>query len=454
MRFISMHLALCMLCLVLWPGSSGVAAAQQPPQPRKLTLVQAIDFALKNNHALAIARYKVVEMQSAKRASASDYFPKVTNSSSYVHYTQTSLLQFAKGDFGTVPGIGPLPSKNLVVNQGSLDHELSSSEVAQPLTQLIKVHDANRAARADESAARDDLDSLREQVAIAVRQLYYGLLSVQLDQKTAAEQIHVAEQQIAEAEHDVQRGSELEVTLLEARSALLQARQDQLTANIRSSDLVAQFNDVLGFPQGTTFDLDDQLAETTGLPNKSESIQLAQSAAPEIKSAEETLRKAEAGVAAARAEYIPDITAFGRHDYQNGVAFLFHNYGVVGLSLTYTLFDGGKRGAVLHQRLAERDQAAENLRRLKDDAAVNVQKAFDKIDQSHSLVDVARQSVQVSEESDRLAGVQLRFGEVVNSKRLQAVAALAKARSDLLKAQLGYLESQAELSVLIGRLPR
>ena len=454
MRFLSMNFARSILCLVLLAGSFHSAAAQPSPEPRKLTLAQGIDFALKNNHALTIARYKVVEMHSAERVAASDYFPKVSNSSSYLHYTQTSLLQFTKGDFGTFPGLGPLPGKNLVINQGNLDHELSRSEVAQPLTQLIKIHAANRAARADESAAQDDLESLRDQVAILVRQLYYGLLSVQLDQKTAAEQIHVAEQQIAEAEHDVQRGSELEVTLLQARSALLQARQDQLGANLRSSDLLAEFNEVLGFPQGTTFDLDDELAETTALPNKTECLQLAQSAAPEIKSAEETLRKAEAGVAAARAEYIPDITAFGRHEYQNGVAFLFHNYGVVGIGLTYTLFDGGKKRAVISQRLAERDQAAENLRRLKDAAAVNVQKAFDKIDQSHSLMEVARQAVQVSEESDRLAGVQLRFGEVVSSKRLQAVAALAKARSDLLKAQLGYLESQAELSVLIGRLPR
>lgn len=454
MRLLNMPLVSSMLCLALWPSFPEFASAQQLPETRKLTLTEAIGLALKNNHALAIARYKVIQMHSAKRVAASDYFPIVSNSSSYLHYTQTSLLQFTKGDFGTFPGLGPLPDHNLVINQGNSDHELSRSEVAQPLTQLFKIHAANRAARAGESAARDDLESLRNQVAIFIRQLYYGLLLVQLDQETAAQQIHVAEQQVTEAEHDVQRGSELELTLLQARSALLQARQDQLSANIRSSDLLAEFNDALGFPQGTTFDLDRTVAEPIALPDKTECLQRAQSAAPEIKSAEETLHKAEAGVAAARAEYIPDITAFGRHEYQNGVAFLFHNYGVVGVGLTYTLFDGGKKRAVISERLAERDQAAENLRRLKDGAAVNVQKAFDKMDQSHSLVEVAHLAVQVGEETDRLADVQLRFGELVNSKRLQAVAALAKARSDLLKAQLGYLESQAELSALIGRLPR
>jgi outer membrane protein TolC len=439
------------LWLVLPLGPAFCAPA---PQPVKMTLAQAIDLALKNNHALTIGSYKVAEMTGAKHAAASDYFPKVSNPSSYLHYTETSVLQFSEGSFGTFPGLGALPSKNLTVNQGDVDHIVSRTEIAQPISQLIKIHDAQRAARADESAARENLESLRNRIAIAVRQLYYGLLAVQLDQQTAAEQIHVAEEQLAESEEDVRKGNELEVAVLGAKTALLQAKQDELTARIHKSDLVAQFNDVVGLPRGTQPELEDQVGAGFDLPGKEECIRLAQTAAPEIKSAEEIVRKAEAGVAAARAEYIPDITAFGRHDYQNGVAFLFHNYGVVGFGLTYTFFDGGKKRAVLSQRQAEREQAAENLRRLKDEAAVNVEKALDQIDQSRSLVDVARQAVALREEGDRLAGVQLGYGTLVNSKRSEAAAALAKARADLLKAELGYTESQAELAVLIGRLPR
>jgi outer membrane protein TolC len=162
---------------------------------------------------------------------------------------------------------------------------------------------------------------------------------------------------------------------------------------MRSSDLMAQFKEVIGLPDSAQVQLDEQAFAPVDLPGKEECIRLARSAAPEIKSAEETVRKAEAGVAAAKAEYIPDITAFGRWDYQNGVPFLFHNYGVAGIGLSYTLFDGGEERAVISEREAQLDQAIENLRRLKDEAAVNVRKAFDKIDQSRSLVDVAFEKV-------------------------------------------------------------
>lgn len=452
MRLLIRFIQWSILCGVLPPYAAICATASQ--EPVKLTLAEAIDLALKNNHELAIGAYKVAEMASAKRVVTSDYYPKVSNSSTYGHFTQTSILQFGRGAFGTFPGLGVLPSTSLIVNQGNLDQVVSRSEVAQPISQLVKIHHAQRASRADESAARENLESLRDQIGLAVRQLYYGILAVQLDQKTASEEMRVAEEQFSESEQDVRRGNELEVTILGTKAALLQAKQDELTAKMRNLDLMAQFKEVIGLRDSTEVQLDDQVFGPVDLPGKEDCIRLAQSVAPEIRSAEETVRKAEAGVAAARAEYIPDITAFGRWDYQNGAPFLFHNYGVVGLNLSYTLFDGGKKKAVISERRAQRDQAIENLRRLKDEAAVNVQKAFDKIDQGQSLVEVAKQAVTLRDEGDRLAGVQLGYGVLVSSKRSEATEALAKARADLLRAKLGYLESQAELAALIGRLPR
>jgi hypothetical protein len=115
-----------------------------------------------------------------------------------------------------------------------------------------------------------------------------------------------------------------------------------------------------------------------------------------------------------------------RHDYQDGVAFLFHNYGVVGAEFTCTLFDGGKRRSVIAEREAQRAQAMENLRRLKDDAAANVERALDKMEQNKSLINVAKQVVDLRTEAARIAEVQLARGVVVSSKRSEASAALAK----------------------------
>ena len=64
------------------------------------------------------------------------------------------------------------------------------------------------------------------------------------------------------------------------------------------------------------------------------------------------------GLAAAKSAYIPDVTAIARQSYQNGVPFLVHNFGTFGLTLTYDIFDFGKRRAGVRQREARLAQAA------------------------------------------------------------------------------------------------
>jgi outer membrane protein TolC len=428
--------------------------AAAPPVPGKLALAEAIDLALKNNHALLIGAAKTDEMKSARRKAAADYFPQVSNSSTVTHLTNTDVLHFTEGSFGTFSGLGPLPGKNLIVPQGSPDTILVRTTIAQPLTQLLKIREGERAARADVQVAQADLEGLREQIALAVRQLYYGLLTTQFDRSVALEQVRVAEEQAAESEQELKRGETLEVSLTEARTRLLEAKQGELSARISHSDVLAQFNNVVGLPQGTQIEAEEQVADSLQLPAKDECMRLAQASTPEIAAAEETVRKAEAAVRAARFEYVPNVSVFARHDYQDGVAFLFHNYGVVGGEFTFTLFDGGKRRSVIGEREAQRAQAMENLRRLKDDAAANVERALDKMEQSRSLIDVAKQVVDLRVEAARIADVQFARGVSVPSKKSEAAATLAKARADLVKAQLGYVQSQAELEVLIGRLPR
>jgi outer membrane protein TolC len=425
-----------------------------PVDPRRLALAEAIDLALKNNHALIIGAAKTDETKNARRKAAADYFPQVSNTSTVTHLTNTDVLHFTEGSFGTFPGLGALPSKNLIVPQGSPDTVLVRTQIAQPLTQLLKIREGERVARADERASQADLEGLREQIALAVRQLYYGLLTTQFDRNVALEQVRVAEEEVAESEQELRRGETLDVSLTEARTKLLESRQDELSARIRHSDVLAQFNNVVGLPQGTQVEAEEQPAASLDVPAKEECIRLAQASTPEIAAAEETVKKAEAGVRAARFEYVPNVSVFARHDYQDGIAFLFHNYGVVGAEFTYVLFDGGKRRSVIGEREAQRAQAMENLRRLKDDAAANVERALDKMEQSKSLIDVAKQVVDLRAEAAKVADAQFARGVVLSSKRSEASAALAKSRADLVKAELGYVESQAELEVLIGRFPR
>ncbi len=153
------HFAVCLLAMPLCLDA-------QTASPRKMPLSEAIDLALKNNHALIIGAAKTDELKSARRKAAADYYPQVSNSSTYTRLTETDVLQFSQGSFGTFPGLGSVPSTNLKIAQGNPNEILVRTQIGQPVTQLLRVREGERVARADEQASRDDLDGLRERIAL------------------------------------------------------------------------------------------------------------------------------------------------------------------------------------------------------------------------------------------------------------------------------------------------
>ena len=69
---------------------------------RHISLREAVQLALKHNHNVRIAHYGVDEKQDAKEAAKSSYFPSVRNDSSFLHLTDTQLIQIAPGSLGVV----------------------------------------------------------------------------------------------------------------------------------------------------------------------------------------------------------------------------------------------------------------------------------------------------------------------------------------------------------------
>ena len=173
----------------------------------------------------------------------------------------------------------------------------------------------------------------------------------------------------------------------------------------------------------------------------------------QFKAAEDAVNKAHAAVASAESAYIPDITAYARQSYQNGVPFLVRNFGTFGISMNWDVFDFGKRRAAVRETEAQLAQAEENVRRLKEEVAVSIERSYNKVQRTKSLLQVAQQVVKLRQEGERLAQNQLAQGVVLISDHRQATAATYKAQADLLQAHLGYLLAWAELQESAGMTP-
>ena len=221
---------------------------------------------------------------------------------------------------------------------------------------------ANRIAAADVAVSRDDLKKAENQVALQVHSLYFGILIARLQKQAAEQQTAYAEEHLRESEDDVRNGSALKIAAIQGQAGLLESQQAVLTAELQ----LIRLDHRTERPAGAS----TRYAARTGPGRAGEfrvSVRAKNTSRPrgrrtrEILAAEEAVEKARAGVTAAKSAYIPDVTAYARQSYQDGVPFLVQNFGTFGVNLTWDVFDFGKRRAGVREHEAQLAEAEENL---------------------------------------------------------------------------------------------
>jgi len=446
----------CLLLALLSSTFVTSSVAQQPSaSPMRLTLEQAITLALKQNHSVHLRELSVEQMQSKKDEARSNYLPQIKASGGILHVTELAGIEIPTGAFGNYPSTGPVPPKSLFIGQGGDTGYTGGVGLEQPLTQMFRIHEANIAAKQDLIISKTQLDQTQDAIALQVRQLYYNILINQQKLKASQEQLAAAQIKDEESLSDVARGNALEILALQSKAAILQAQQESLTLRLQGNDLRRQLADVLGLPVETPIDLDPgATAVALDIPSRADAIRIALDQNQDLKAARQTVIKAQAGLAAARDAYIPDVTALSRYSYESGVPLLVHNFGTFGFSLSYDLFDGGRREAKVRETRSEMHSAEVAVDKLQSEIEVQVQGIYDRVDELRQMVDIAGQILKVRTEAARLADQQFEQTAALSSARSQSHADLASAAASLLEANCGLSLAEADLKRAIGQMPQ
>ena len=447
----SARLTLIVAAVLLQAGT----ASAQNSAVMQLTLPQAIDLALKQNRVVKLAQLDVAENEQKKKIAQADYFPRLKNESTVIHLTELEQLVIPAGSL-EVPGIaGPVPSTTAVIGQGEFTAYTSGTGLSQPLTQMFKVHQVNRAATADIHSANERLKAAENDVALKVSQLYYGILIAQLKGEAAKAEAEAAQVKLQESTSSVAQGNALEVVALESRAATLDAKQTILKQSLQVRDLTFELNNLLGLPLNTKLQLSEQaLVAPSSTTSREECVRIAREQSPDVRAAQQAVERAKAGLGAAKYAYMPDLTAFARQSYQSGIPFLVHNFGTFGAIFEYELFDGGRRNAEIGQARIMLSKAEVNLDKVEEEVAVEVEIAYDNVEQTLTLVKVAEEVLKARTEGARLADSQFEQGAALASVRAEAAAKMSSAKASLLEANVELFLAQAELKRVMGELPR
>ena len=434
-------------CILLAGGRQACAE----PEKHTVTLSQAVELALKENSVLKIARGKVTEANEEIVSARSQYFPQLTNDTKYMALSNTQLVTIPTGSLGSIGGT-PFPDSNVKISQSDSTVFLSETTLAQPITQLFKINEANQIARADRGIAGAELKKSENETAYVAHQLYYALMIAYKEKDAAEASLKAAEENLRDSEKAVKSGNTLDVAVTGGKANFLQSRQALLVAENSISDVTAELNDLMGLPRDAVLEVSEVGLPEETKPLKEEAYEQARDRNGELLAARETVEKARHAVQAAQDEYIPDVTLFAKHYYQNGAAFLDHNVGVVGIELSWNIFDWGKRDGEIGQRIAQQSQAKENLERIDKRLGIEIDKVFRKLERSAQMVDVAREALSLRKENARLEENRFKAGTVTVAKHDETVAALKKAEMEELQASLQYRLTKDEIDRISGIL--
>lgn len=425
--------------------------AQSPQTPRKLTLPEAVDLALKQNPDLRILRSKIRGAQFEGVAVRASERPQLKTAADDFVVARTQILNIPAGALGVYPGLGPLPNASASVGQGSHNLFLESTTIEQPLTQLIKLRAARRATDANVRLSQADLRAAENEVALQVRQVYFQNLIVRLERQATALDISAADERFKESSDSVYAGNVLEMEALTQKTNLLQAKYQLRNIENQISDLTATLNSLMDLPIDGQLDLQPISPEPDfALLSVSEYTAMGTKENPEIQAAIETVEKARQGIRIARADYIPDVGAFAEYTFQNGVPFLVHSNATVGIKMTWNVFDWGKRSAVIGEKEAELEQAENNVRKLERRVAVQVEKSYRNVELAKEMMTTARAVLAQAQETSRVGSDRYFVGVSLSSEDWKVKAGETLARANLLRADLNYLLAKSALDVAAG----
>ncbi len=404
------------------------------PTPVRITLQEAKQRAISSNKLLNLASLNAESKSFAVKAIQADYFPKVSATSVFLHFND-DLGTVLTGGGRTLNGprgrplltFPTLAADVAVLNQNSA---FTNVGVVQPITDVFKIKQGVKIARADEQIALAQLEKGTREVASGTEQLYWGLLAARRLRTGAAEGVAGAEMMAA-------------TQLVEAKLALVEAKQALQEVDRQIADLQEQLNGLLDLPLCTSLELVEPDLPVVPFHCVDEAIGQALASSPDVAEVEHLIAKAQAAVAAGKLDYMPSIGIVGGYFNQTGMDYVQQNIGYVGVAGSFTLVDWGKRRNVIRERQDLVAMANCKLEQTQNEVRQKAQKLYREMAEEQEALKTAQELAVLRKEAQKKA--------TTPKDLIEAAKKSMEADVNVVKAELNYRETYVKLMSMMSK---
>jgi outer membrane protein len=448
-RFL-VRFALAGACLVALIGNVQAWAQESAASPELLTIDQAVKTALANNLYLKIVTLDLDSSKDKVAAAKTRRYPAFNIYSFGSQLLAPISFQVPAGQFGTYPGIGPIPALNTNITTPSQPTAYIFGTISQPLLTLKKI---NLHVHGEELSLEQTVQQVREKrnaIVNDVKQAYYSVVEIdnvisalQSSIKQYEELDRITQEYVAEKVALQSDSLEVKAKLADQRLQLLQAQDKLQTAKETLNNLL-----------GRDLEIDFGVSEDKTLSPIEQDLKAAQETAlsknPTVKEAEIKIDQADNVRRLAKSEYLPDLGASFHYLSPFGVNFVPTNVMAVGIELNWEPFDWGRRRDTVNEKTVAVEQSKLNLTQTKANVLVDVNKEYRALQEARMAVDVA--SAQQGATSMKLQEVTDKYGQKTALLRdvLEQQAKVEKANSDYNEAIASFWTAKANFDKAIG----
>jgi outer membrane protein len=448
-----LRVILCMLVVML-AGTDREALAQQTVDSTSvLTLDQAINFALLNNRSAQNARLDVEKANDKIGVTKTQRLPgfKLTGITSLP--LSTFETTFEKGVFGTTSS-GPTPTEDTVISSSRSPNALVVAQISQPLSQLHRINLKIKQQETQSGISEAKLTAKQQSLVNEVKRAYYAILQSQGAVDAAASNIKLyKELDRVTGEYVIQQVA-LKTDLMDVQTKLAKAEFEVLTLRNQLVTQREQLNHLLGRDIRTEFFVADGIETVQIIMRETDLTQAREKALsqrPEIREARLRMESAKLEKRIKKSEYIPDVSLTVSQATTIGYSnFMPRSVSGVGLQVEWEAFDWGRKKRELAERELSINQAANDLKEIESQVAMEVNNRFRKVQEASQLLKVSRLAQMAARATVQMVTYKYRLDAVLLKDVLQAQTILANSDYEYQKALLSFWTAKADFEKAIG----
>lgn len=436
---------------LLAPGAA--AAADAPAPVVTLTVDEAVEQALAASPRLARFAALRASAEAEERGARAARWPQVDVGAGYQRRSSVPELSIIS------PTQDPSqPIQRVTIFPNIQDNYRLRAGLSLPLYTGGRIGGQVDAAAQGLAAARGDARAARDDLVLEVKTAYWGLVTARESVRVLQEALRAFDAHLADARNRERFGLAARNEVLAVQVERDRSELDRLQAQTQADLAEANLRRLLDLAPSTHVEAGEPLATSAPAPADVEAlVAQAADARPDRAALVARVAAADALRGAEHGARLPQVALTGGYTYANPNRDIvppearWQDSWDVGVSLSWSVFDGGRRSAGEARARAQADAAREQLRELDRAIRLEVTQRALELHTAEARLAVAERSLESAKENRKVAADRYREGVIPSSELLDAEVALERAGLQRTEAQALVRLSVAALDRAVGQ---